>query len=287
MAGYDYPISLQKLVQATQHIRLHKSKTLTDWRRRPLTDAQLQYGAEDVLYLLAARRHIHDRLSRHNRVDWATAEFMRFEDITLYRRADEDKLFRVKGAGSLKGPQLAVVRDLLQWRDELAERYNRPARAVLKDHLLVEIARHEMSSFDEVRDLRGINMRDTDVRRMTKVVATALATPPEDCPAAKPRDAVTAQESVLTALVTAVIRSFCAEHKLAYGLVATQRTIRELIRHRTVGQPIKDKDVELLNGWRGASVGLLLDDVLAGRRTVRVEPINGTLAVHVVPAPDA
>ncbi len=286
LAGYDYPISLQKLVQATRHIRLHKSKTLTDWRKRPLTDAQLQYAAEDVLYLLGARRHVQDRLERKGRIAWAEAEFQRFEDLTLYRRADEDKLFRVKGTGSLKGPQLAVVRDLLVWRDALAERYNRPARAVLKDHLLVEIARHELTSFDEVRDLRGINLRDTDIRKMAKVVSEALTTSPEKCPDAKPRDIVTAQEAVLTALSTAVVRSYCSEHKLAYGLVATQKSIRELIRHRTISEPADDGAVELLNGWRGKSVGLLLDDVLAGRRTVRVEPSNGTLAVHVVPAPE-
>jgi hypothetical protein len=74
------------------------------------------------------------------------------------------------------------------------------------------------------------------------------------------------------------------EHDLAYGLVATQRSIRELIRHRTVGRPADAQDVELLNGWRGRTVGVTLDDVLAGRRTVRVEPLDGELAVRVTPA---
>lgn len=286
LAGYSYPISLQKLVQITHHVRLHKSKTLTNWRKRPLTPSQIRYAAADVQYLLGIRTKLHDRLSRMNRLDWAAEEFERFEDLSLYQRVEEDKLLRVKGAGALSGQQLAVVRDLLAWRDARAQKYNRPVRAVLRDHLLVEIARHSLTTHDEIRDLRGVNLSDADVRRLCSVVRRALQLPSDRWPKLKPRDVETAREAVLVALATAVVRTYCMEHDLAYSLVATQRSIRELIRHRTAGEPGDAKEVELLNGWRGRTVGSSLDEVLSGRRTVRVEPIDGELAVHVTPARD-
>ena len=69
--GYDYPVSLQRLVQSTLHIRLHKSKTLTDWRKRPLSPEQIRYAAEDVSYLLEIRNLLDRRLGRLNRRNWA------------------------------------------------------------------------------------------------------------------------------------------------------------------------------------------------------------------------
>jgi ribonuclease D len=287
LVGHSYPISLQKLVQTTLHVRLHKSKTLTDWRKRPLTRSQIHYAAEDVQYLLTLHRKLKDRLTQLNRLDWARQELRRFEDMSFYRRAEEDKLLRVKGAGALSGQQLAIVQELLAWREALAQRYNRPIRAVLKDHLLVEIARHGLKQFDEVRALRGVNLSGADVRRLCRVVQQALQLPSEKWPAVKSGEMETPRETILVALATAVVRTYCMEHNLAYGLVATQRSIRELIRHRTIGKPADGESVELLRGWRGRTVGLMLDEVLAGKRTVRIEPLDGELAVHVTPAPGA
>lgn len=283
LVGYDFPLSLQKLVQSTLQVRLHKSKTLTDWRQRPLNAAQLRYAADDVSHLLAVRRKLHDRLVRAGRLEWAAEEFRGFEDMSLYARVEEDKLRRVKGISVLKGRQLAVARRLLQWRDELAQVLNRPARVALKDHLLVEIARHELSSFTELRELRGLNMSDKNVQALGGIVQEALATPAAEWPTAKPYDVEAPREAVLIALATSVVRGYCLDYDLAYSLIATKKTLRNLIRHRTIGQPCDAAAVELLCGWRGRTVGVMLDEVLAGRRTIRVEPSNGEWVVRVGP----
>jgi len=283
LVGYDYPLSLQKLVQSTLQVRLRKSKTLTDWRQRPLNAAQLRYAADDVSYLLAVRRKLHDRLVGAGRLEWAEEEFRGFEDMSLYARVEEDKLRRVKGINVLKGRQLAVAGRLLLWRDGLAQVLNRPARVALKDHLLVEIARHELSSFSELRELRGLNMSDRNVQALGGIVKEALATPPEKWPAEKPFDAEAPREAVLVALATAVVRGYCLDYDLAYSLIATKKSLRDLIRHRTVGQPSDASAVELLCGWRGRTVGVMLDEVLAGRRTIHVEPSNGDWVVRVGP----
>lgn len=281
LAGYDYPLSLQKLVQRALHIRLHKSKTLTDWRKRPLTDAQISYGAEDVCYLLAVHRTLNELLSRRSRLDWASEEFRAFEDITLYRRAEEEKFSRVKGTGALKGQALAVARALLAWREALAERLNRPVRAVLKDHLLVEIAKLGMRSFREVRDLRGLNLSDRDLRALCRVADEALRLPSEQWPAPAPRETETPKEAALVALTTAVIRSYCLKHDIAYSLAAAKKSIQELVRHATGGRPSDRAAVGLLNGWRGETLGVVLEDLLAGRRSVRIETVNGDARIRV------
>jgi ribonuclease D len=284
LAGYDYPISLQRIVQALLHVRLHKSKTLTDWRRRPLSEAQIRYAAEDVAHLLTLRQRLYDKLDEFNRIGWAREEFHALEEPTLYKRAAEDKLARVKGAGKLNGEQLATAYELLTWRDALAKRRNRPARAALKDHLLVEIARHGLTDVREIRDLRGLNLGDRDIRALAGVVRKAREIPSSEWPKPKPRSIDTPREAALVALATAVVRCYCMEHGLAYGLVATQKSIRELIGHSTFDHPTDGTSVELLTGWRGETVGAMLADVLSGRRMVRIEELDGERTVHVTPA---
>ena len=281
LVGMDYPISLQRLVQAALHIRLHKSKTLTDWRKRPLTDSQIQYAAEDVMCLLEVHSQLLDKLEGLDRIEWAREEFERFEEPTTYRRAEEDKLMRLKGTGTMNGAELVVVRELLAWREEAAKQLNRPARAVLKDHLLVEIARHGLSGPAEISDLRGLNLGNRHVRAVGEVVAKAGEIPSSEWPTPKPRQVESPRDAALTALATAVIRSYCIEYTLAYGLVATQKSIRELIQHCTLKGSGDATGIELLTGWRGRSVGAMLADVLAGRRTVCVEKLNGAPYVHV------
>ncbi len=279
--GFEYPISLQKLIQAVLQIRLHKAKTLTDWRKRPLTSSQLRYAAEDVCHLLAVRQKLGERLARLGRVEWAREEFTHFEQAGTYGRAEGNTTPRVKGISTLRGKPMAIARELLQWRDELARKLDRPARSILKDHLLIEIARLELTNFGEIRDLRGLNMSDKHVHALGKVVEHAMALPAEQQQAAAAPDFESPQETILIALATAVIRSYCLEYEMAYGLVATKKSIRELIRHRTAGNSRKIEDIELLCGWRAQTVGALLDELLAGKRTVRVEPVGRDLLLHV------
>ncbi|MGB2984453.1 MAG: HRDC domain-containing protein [Phycisphaerae bacterium] len=283
LTGYDYPLSLQKLVQTALHIHLHKSKTLTDWRKRPLAADQIRYAAEDVSHLLAVRRKLHERLSKRNRLDWAREEFARFEEMSLYRRAEEDKLLRVKGSGALKGRSLAIVHELLTWREELAKQRNRPVRVALRDHLLVEIAKFELCSFKAVRALRGLNLSDRDIRGLCRVVEKAVNLPSEQWPVLTPRTIETPKEAALIALVGAVLRSYCLEHDIAYGLMASKRSIHKLVRYCTKGRPARRGDVELLTGWRGRTVGAMLEGILAGQRSIQVESFDGERFVRVTP----
>lgn len=272
LVGLDFPISLQRLVQGTLHVRVHKSKTLTNWRRRPLTAAQIRYAAEDVVYLPALHEQLKTRLGQLGRTAWAAEEFAWYENMLLYRPTEEDKLQRLKGMGAFKGRQLAVARELLAWRDEAAKRVNRPPRVLLKDHLVVEIAKHGLTDSAEIRELRGLNLSNQNLRTVCRVVTDALATPSNSWPTPKPRDEETPREATLAALATAVTRSYCFDHQLAYGLVATQRSIRQLVRHCTIHEPADRATVELLNGWRGESIGMMLYEVLSGKRVIRVQP---------------
>ncbi len=282
LVGYEYPMSLQKLVQAILHIRLHKAKTLTDWRKRPLSGSQLRYAAEDVSYLLAVRDKLHSKLTQRRRVEWAKEEFLRFEEATLYQRVEQEKLFRMKGSGMLKGRELAILGQLLPWRERIAQQRNRPARTVIKDHVLIEIAKLGLTSFSEIRDLRGLNLSDRDVHALAKAAHEAAEIPADQWPKTLPREMESAGETILIALLTAVLRSYSLKQELAYGLLATKKGMTELIRYLRGGRKLDRQEVELLRGWRGKAVGKMLNDVLSGKSSLRVADNNGEAIIETV-----
>lgn len=282
LAGYEYPLSLQKLVQSCLHIRLHKSRTLTNWRKRPLATAQLHYAAEDVSHLLTVRDKLHARLGQRRRLEWAREEFAKFEDMSVYRLAEKEKLFRLKGSGALKGRQLAMLGELWNWREEIARQRNRPARTVVKDHVMIEIAKLGLTSFSEIRDLRGLNLSDRDVHALCRVAREAADMPEEKWPKSPPREIETPGETILIALLTAVLKSYSIRHEVAYGLIATKKSLTDLIRHFRGGKLQDRAEIELMHGWRGKAVGKMLHDILSGKNALRVSGMDGEPVVEVL-----
>jgi len=268
MVGFGYPKSLSRLARETTGRRVHKSQTLTDWRKRPLSAEQIRYAIDDVTCLRPMYEHIHRRLVALGREGWAREECEALCDTVCHRQDEEQWLARLKGVRSCSGKELAIAKALVQVRADLAQRYNRPVRGVLKDHLLVEIARHGWTNAKRIQSLRGVNLGATAVQRLAEAVQKAGQQPPESWPVlASIEDSP--REEVLLSLLSAVLREHCRRSNLAYSLVGKKQQLRDLVRMYTrPDEPAGDHAFS--SGWRKAAVGELLEDILRGERTVRV-----------------
>ena len=282
LVSCDYPLSLSRLVRNTVRVRLHKSQTLTDWRHRPLTEAQLRYAVEDVAYLPATRRLLGQRLRKSKRTAWAREEFARFEALVTYEPPEQVRLLRLKGTGSLDPQRVAVALELLAAREELARRLNRPARVVLRDHLLVEIARHRWTKTEQIRSLRGLQLRASAICQLADAVKRGLSRPPERGLAPPERIEDTPEELALATLLAAVLRDFCRVHSIAFSLLATKQSIRELLHSHTRSLP----DVSpLQRGWRAQATGEVIEGLLRGRTLVGVAGEGSETRLTLTPNP--
>jgi ribonuclease D len=267
LVGRDYPLSLTRLVHKYVGVRLRKTQTLTDWRRRPLTEAQQAYAVDDVAYIPAVHRTLIEKLKQQGRLDWAVEEFARFEVPQTYEPPKEIRLIRLKGIGSLDPEGLAVASELIEIREKLARNFDRPARAVLRDHLLVEIARHRWTRADQIKSLRGLNLRARAVEELARAVKRGLAVPREQCPTMPESAEDTPKELVLISLLTAVLRDFCLARNIAFALMTTKQAIRQLVHSYTRGHPDASP---LSRGWRAEAAGEMLLDVLQGQAAITV-----------------
>src|SRR5262249_32294888 len=141
LIGFAYPLGHATLLGQVLGVSLAKGETLTEWRDRPLTAAQIRYAFDDVRYLLRAWERIEQKLEKLNRIAWATEEVGRLMQLLAREEVVEEKWRGLRGLGQLGRRQLGVVRSLFAWREETADRLNRPPRTIVRDDILIEIAR--------------------------------------------------------------------------------------------------------------------------------------------------
>ena len=270
MVGLNYPLSLVNLVGQVKGIILSGSETRTDWRHRPLTSAQLRYALDDVRHLLDLADEFTDRLTQLGRTEWANAEF---DDLlkSIAQRSDLDRWRRLPGLHQLSRRSLEIARRLADWRESEARRQNRPLRQVVRDDLLVAIAKRQPRNRRDLEALRDFN-RPALLSRSQEILAildAARLVPEGQLPDLAARTEEPPGLSTVTNLLSAALAQCCAQNQLAGSLVATVSDLKNLVRWHRDGRD-RSHPPALLEGWRGELCGPLLLDVLEGKLALRV-----------------
>ncbi|MDG3006382.1 ribonuclease D [Paludisphaera mucosa] len=270
LVGYSYPLSHTNLVSQVLRATVSGSETRTDWRRRPLTPAQVRYALDDVRYLLDLQDRLGAELDRLGRREWAEAEFRDFM-VAVEERADQDRWRRLPGLHQLSRRALEAARRLSEWREGEARRQNRPMRQVMRDDLVVAIAKRMPNGRRDLEALRDFNRPGLISRadEILKAVEAARGVPDDQLPEPAPRHDDAPGASTVANLLSAALAQCCLENKVAGSLVANTSDLKSLIRWRLDGCPGGERPI-LAEGWRGEMCGGLLLDVLDGRRTLRV-----------------
>ena len=283
LVGLTYPMGHGGLVNELLGIRLSKGETLTEWRRRPLTPEQIGYAFDDVRHLLAVYEKLRGRLEKLGRLDWASEEFARLaRTVDPDEPVTEERWRKLKGVGSLDRRKLGVVRALYHWREQRAAELNRPARTIVRDDLLVEIARRNPTRPRDLQVVRGLGHRDLDA--IVEVVQTARKLTMEECPRPADRIEDLPQLGLVSGILIGVLGDVCARARLASNLVASNNDVRAVVRARLAGDPIP-ADLPLAQGWRGRHILPELLAVLEGRRLVRVADLRSEAPLAYEEAP--
>ena len=269
LVGRSYPLSHGALIHQLLGIQLAKAETLTEWRDRPLTRAQIRYAFDDVRYLLPAWKQVAGRLAQLGRNDWAHEEFVRLAATVTPDEVPPEKWRKLRGLGSLDRRRLAVVRALYQWREETAARVNRPARTVVRDDLLIEIARRDSNRERDLHTVRGLARRD--LSSIQHVVEQARALPLEQCPLMAEREQDPSQMILVSSVLQAVLGNLCARLGLAPNLVATSQDVKLLVRAHL--QHTTPTESQLTRGWRSQHILPELLAVLQGRCRLRIADV--------------
>ncbi len=275
LAGFEYPAGYGTLVNKLLGESSQKQETRTDWRKRPLSKRQIDYAVQDVYYLGLIRDRVYGRLEELGRLSWMQEETEAWCKELSHAMSSE-RWRRVSGNSGLDQRSLAVVHELWKWREGEAKHRDQPARRVLRDDLIIELAKRQTADVKRIRAVRGMERGDL-VRRINDLAACiqrGLALPLEECPPRTPREAAP-QLSVLGQFLFAALGSVCRQAHLAPNLVGGPNDIRDWIAWR-LAAPASGRSApprrrpKLASGWRTEFVGRLFDDLLSGKTSIHI-----------------
>jgi ribonuclease D len=269
-AGYD------TLLREVLGVRVQKTASYTRWDRRPLDAEQLAYAREDVLHLLDLAGELQHRLGDEERLEWAYEECRYLEGVSDAR--DTDAVFaRLPRVNSLTPSARAIARELVVWREELAERQDRPVSTVLNDAALVELAKRAPRTPEQLDQIRGVNPGSMRKRGgdLLSTIARASSLPPIPVEVER-HEAGTPLDGPQIALAEALVRALALEAGLAYELIAARADLSAIVASVRSGRA--EPDVRTLVGWRRELVGNELVAMLRGARSIAVGA-GGALAI--------
>jgi len=266
----EYPAAYSSVVTRFLGQRLAKGEQRTDWRRRPLTDEQINYALEDVRHLFPLHDAIMGQVESLGRASWLEQESTEFVQEVVASRSRE-RWRKVSGAGNLNARNLAIVRELWRWRQEEAERRNTPPRRVLRDDLIVELAKRKAAKPEKIRALRGMQYGSLKkaIPEIAERVQRGLDAPLDDL-LPRGRKSTPPQLNLLGQVLAPAISSICRSESMAASLTGSATDVRDLISYRLGFSPSETELPTLADGWRAELVGNLIDDLLAGRKSIRI-----------------
>jgi ribonuclease D len=165
-------------------VKLDKKHQRADWSMRPLPQGMLDYAAQDTIHLLELRDRLKHDLEYAGRWDWAREEFALLEGTKWGDDDSANAFLRIKGARDLTRRELAVLRELVPWRDSIARQLDRATFRVIGNEQLLDIARQQPASRDILGAIKGMPRALFESRgnEVLDAVKRGLAVPDAELP---------------------------------------------------------------------------------------------------------
>jgi ribonuclease D len=178
-------VGLAALLEKYLGVHLDKRYQRADWSARPLTPEMLEYAAADTHHLPTLRDLLRDRLRERGRLEWAEEEFALLSAAPRSPVEPEEPAYlRLKGAKMLSGRALAILRELFQWREDMARRTDRAAFRILNNEPMLLMAKSPPQGLSALKEVRGIGHEQAERRgrEILAAVQRGLAVPESDLP---------------------------------------------------------------------------------------------------------
>jgi ribonuclease D len=239
-------------------VKLDKKHQRADWSLRPLTQGMLDYAAQDTRHLLDLRDELRSRLEKLGRLEWAREEFERLEGTKWDPEDDAQNFLKIKGARDLTRRELALLRELVPWRDSVARELDRATFRVMGNEVLLDIARSAPRDAKQLSGLKGMprGILERGGAAILSAVTRGLEVAEEHLPKF-PRAAKWEREEDFEAKVTklkAVRDAAATRLSLDPGVLCSRERLEAIVRKKP--EKVRDlEDVPDLRRWQLGEMG--------------------------------
>ncbi|MDC9729908.1 MAG: ribonuclease D [Methyloprofundus sp.] len=272
LLGYQENPGYAMLVSGFLNINLSKTHTRTDWSQRPLSAEQIQYAADDVIYLGKIYCMMQDQLKKLGRENWLNDDFEQLLNPDLYDIPAEKAWLKIRGKNKLTGKQLAIVQVLAEWREEAAKRSDKPKNWIVRDEHIMDMSKLQPTTVQALAKIRGVT--DGFVKRrgakVCELIKKGQNLPPLQVKVKLKSGKKTQPQEAVLDILGGVVRLRAAENSLNPIILATRKDLEALIEG--------SDECALLSSWRYSMVGEELQRILQGKISLSVN--NQGVSLH-------
>jgi ribonuclease D len=253
VCGFGEQVGYETLVRKIAKAQVDKTSRFTDWSRRPLSKAQMEYALADVTHLRAVYQHLAAQIARAGREKWVREELAVLTDPATYTVDPDQAWKRVKTRNS-SGRFLAIVRELARFRETYAQSRNVPRSRVFKDDALLELASTrptDMQALGQSRLLQREGRREDIAQGILAAVKAGLAAPQDALPKADTSREGLQVDPAVADLLRVLLKSKADSSGVAAKLIASAADLDALAAG--------ERNLPVLHGWRAEVFG---DDAL-------------------------
>jgi ribonuclease D len=248
-AFLDMPINIgyADLVQRRLNHVLPKGQARTDWSQRPLSDEQLAYAADDVIYLVKLYHNLKDELDRTMRWGWIAEDALELEQARFYVTEPSEAWQRLKGLDQLEPLERAAAKALAEWRERRAIFSDRPRNWILADDALRQLAEKLPTTIEDLTAIAELPRGLIEKRgpELLTLIAQSRVNSANEPPARVTRATRLQQKQIL--MLMDFIRGQSAHLHVSAERLATRREIEALVFSGRIGA--------FGRGWRHESFG--------------------------------
>jgi ribonuclease D len=266
--GFSTP-SLSTLVERLISVKLSKGDRLTDWTKRPLTEAQVRYAASDVIHLLEIRDLLNAELEASGRTSWVTEENEILRTRTRGHNDPQISWWRLKDGRVLRGRDRLIAQELCAWRERRAQTEDRPVRFILPDLAVLAIAQGHPRTTAELVGLRGMDGRYAKApggNELVAVVAQAMETSMDALRLPESDDFDRRLRPALT-LVSAWVGQLSHDVRVEASLLGTRSDLIAFLRN--------EPGSRLASGWRSEVLGSRVRQLISGEAALAFDREHG------------
>lgn len=245
--GMKPQVGYAELVKTLLDVTIPKGQTRTDWSKRPLTPAQLEYAADDVLYLDAIAQVLNERLQKLGRERWVREDCLELEERRLYEPDPAQAWERLRGIGQLAAEPRARAKAIAVWREKVARQRDLPRAWILSDAAVFSIAHANPATAAALDAVQPMNEKFSAA--LLDALALSSGGELQDMEPVQESRPTPEQKALLDTL-SKIVDARAAELQLSAEVLAPRGELKALAMGR--------RDTHALGGWRLEQIGTQL-----------------------------
>jgi ribonuclease D len=241
------------LVETLLKVTLSKGQTRTDWSKRPLTQAQLKYAADDVLYLNEIAALLTERLRALDREQWVLEDCRALEDPQLYEPDPALAWRRLRNLRQLPPAVRARAKILAVWRERIARERDLPRGWIIADEAIIQVAHADPATRPALAAAlapeRKMNdgLADSLIEALRRYSGQAAAAAETEDPEPGRDSRPTPEQKAVIERLARVVDAHAARLEVSAEILAPRGELKALA--------LGDRRVPALSGWRRAEIG--------------------------------